>query len=116
MAQIVGTAFEIPNPSKVDKFKHLSFIRRGTSSTRSVLYYLKMRRGRKVSSQQVAGMFPSFFRRPSDAVRILNTLAKNGLASVDEDSMWAITELGYRSVYLLGERDRMKYVSLETNA
>lgn len=103
--------YQIENPNKHHKFKYLSFIKRGVSSTRSTLYYMKMKNA-PVTTQQITAMFPNFYRRASDVLRILCTLEKHGLVDKTDDSHWAITPLGKSSCRTLGARDALVASSL----
>ena len=96
--------YQIENPNKHPKFAHLSFIKRGTSSTKSMLAYMKMKKV-PVTTQQIAAMFPNFFRTAGDASRIVHKLERHGLASKTIDNHWVITPLGESSCYALGSRD-----------
>ena len=103
--------YQIENPNKYPKFKYLSFIKRGTSSTKSTLGYMKMKKV-PVTTQQIAAMFPNFFRTAGDASRIVHTLERHGLASKTIDNHWVITPLGISSCYTLGARDAIVASSL----
>lgn len=102
--------FLIKDPSKFRSFDSVSFIRRGPTTTRSVLHYLKMKRGMPATSLQVRDMFPKFFRTPVDARRILETLEKRGFAETVYHGAWRITQQGAEAVYLLARRDQEKHV------
>lgn len=100
----VARIYQIENPNKHPKFAYLSFIKRGISSTKSTLGYMKMKKV-PVTTQQIAAMFPNFFRTAGDASRIVHTLERHGLASKTIDNHWVITPLGISSCYALGSRD-----------
>jgi hypothetical protein len=96
--------YKIPKPEKYPEFKYLSFIRRGPSSTKQALYFIKMKKS-PVTSRQIADVFPNYFRKPSDVTRVVKTLEKRGLVQEVSQDCWRITDLGYKSCYVLGKRD-----------
>ena len=99
--------FAIKDPSKHEMFEPVSFIRRGSTTTKSVLHYLKMKRGVPVSARNTRDMFPKFFRTPVDAKRILSTLERRGFAKQTYKEAWVITAQGQVAVGLLAQRDRL---------
>jgi hypothetical protein len=105
--------FVIEEPSKMPEFKPISFMRRGHSTTRSVLYYLKMKRGMPLTVKQVIELFPRFFKHPYQAGRILKTLERRGFAESVYPGAWRITAMGLKAVDLLAQRDKNKFVELE---
>ena len=96
--------YKIPKPEKYPEFKYLSFIRRGPSSTKQALYFIKMKKS-PVEAWQIAKIFPHYFRKPSDVVRVVKTLEKHGLVRNVRKDCWRITDLGFQSCYVLGKRD-----------
>ena len=102
--------YHIEKPGNYPEFKHLSFIRRGANTTKSTLYYMKMKKS-PVTSKQLMTMFPKFFRRPSDAADICSTLEKHGLAVKVYDNCWQITPYGVKSCYTLGKRDSINVIN-----
>ena len=88
-------------------FEPVSFIRRGPTTTKSVLHYLRMKRGVPVSALNTRDMFPKFFRTPADAKRILETLEGRGFAKQVYKEAWVITAQGQEAVGLLAQRDRL---------
>ena len=101
--------YVISDPSRWKEYSSISFMKRGSSSTRSVLCYLKMMRGKPVTATQTRKMFPAFFKGPSDAARILKTLTKRGFAQEVYEGAWRITPVGENAIYLLAARDKLKY-------
>jgi hypothetical protein len=99
--------FAIKDPSKHEMFEPISFIRRGSSTTKSVLYYLKMKRGVPVSALNTRDMFPKFFGAPVDAKRILGTLERRGFAKQVYSEAWVITAQGQAAINLIAQRDRL---------
>lgn len=102
--------YAISDPSRDKRFTPVSFMKRGNSSTLSVLRYLKMKRGVPATARQVYEVFPSFFRKPSDAARTIRTLEKRGFCESVYDGAWRVTESGVAAVYLMSQRDRLKYL------
>ena len=102
--------YHIEKPGDYPEFKHLSFIRRGATTTKSTLYYMKMKKS-PVTSKQLMTMFPKFFRRPSDAADICSTLEKHGLVAKVYDNCWQITPFGVKSCYTLGKRDSINVIN-----
>ena len=109
--------YHIEKPGDYPEFKNLSFIRRGANTTKSTLYYMKMKKS-PVTSKQLMTMFPKFFRRPSDAADICSTLEKHGLVESvlrdtgkSFDNCWQITPLGVKSCYTLGKRDSINVIN-----
>lgn len=101
--------YAIENPSKYKMFESVSFIRRGTTTTRSVMHYLKMKRGVPSSAVQVKCVFPRSFRSPVAAKNILKTLEGRGFAKQTYYEAWVITPMGIEAVALLAQRDRQLY-------
>lgn len=101
--------YVISDPSRWKEYSSISFMKRGSSSTRSVLCYLKMMRGKPVTALQTRQMFPAFFKGPVDAGRILKTLTKRGFAQEVYEGAWRITPVGENAIYLLAARDKLKY-------
>lgn len=101
--------YEIADPSRDKRFAPVSFMKRGNSTTSSVLRYLKMKRGVPATARQVYNVFPGFFRKPSDAAKIIRTLEKRGFCESVYDGAWRITKSGVAAVYLMCRRDRLKY-------
>jgi hypothetical protein len=99
--------FAIKDPSRYEMFEPVSFIRRGSTTTKSVLHYLKMKRGVPVSALNTRDMFPKFFGAPVDAKRILATLERRGFAKQAYKEAWVITAQGQEAVGLLAQRDRL---------
>lgn len=99
--------FAIKNPSQYEMFESVSFIRRGSTTTKSVLHYLRMKRGVPVSALNTKAMFPKFFRVPADAKRTLETLERRGFAEQAYKEAWVITPKGLEAVGLLAQRDRL---------
>ena len=102
--------YHIEKPGDYPEFRNLSFIRRGANTTKSTLYYMKMKKS-PVTSKQLMTMFPKFFRRPSDAADICSTLEKHGLVSKVYDNCWQITPYGVKSCYTLGKRDSINVIN-----
>jgi hypothetical protein len=101
--------FAIKDPSKYTMFKPVSFIKRGVTSTRCVLHYLKMKRGTPASALQVREMFPKRFKGPVEAGRILKTLESRGFAKSAYPGAWIITPRGIEAIGLLAQRDKLKH-------
>lgn len=96
--------FRIKEIAGIEEFQLVSFIKRGTTLTRSILCYAKMKK-KPIAPVSIVRMFGSRCRRPYDAREVMKTLEGRGmLRRVDADT-WEITELGIRAVYLLGKRD-----------
>jgi hypothetical protein len=108
----VANRYLIEKPEKHPEFKHLSFIRRGATTTKSTLYYIKMKK-KPVTSKQIATMFPKFYRKPSDAANVCSTLEKHGLVTKVYDNCWQITPFGVRTCFLLGKRDSVALVQID---
>jgi hypothetical protein len=102
--------YHIEKPGDYPEFKHLSFIRRGANTTKSTLYYMKMKKS-PVTSKQLMTMFPKFYRRPSDAADICATLQKHGFVTKVYDNCWQITPSGVRACYTLGKRDSINVIN-----
>jgi hypothetical protein len=100
----VTRTYQIDKPEKHPEFRYLSFIKRGTSSTKQTLYYLKMKKT-PVTAKQISDMFPHFYRKPSDAARVVETLKKHGLVQEVYANCWRISPLGKQACYVLGKRD-----------
>lgn len=111
--QMQKRKFLIADPSKHKEYAPVSFMKRGPSTTRSVLQYLKMKRGIPVTALQVRHMFPTFFKGPVEAKRILKTLERRGFAQQVYDGAWRITESGISAVYLLAQRDKPRHIDAE---
>lgn len=96
--------FRIKEITGIKEFQPVSFIKRGSTLTRSILCYAKMKR-KPISPVSVVRMFSTRCRRPYDAREVMKTLEGRGmLRRVDADT-WEITPLGIKAVYLLGKRD-----------
>jgi hypothetical protein len=108
----VTNKYKIANPEKYPEFKYLSFIRRGSNTTKSTLYYIKMKKS-PVTSKQVSTMFPKFYRKPSDAAKVCSTLERHGLLVKVYDNCWQITPHGVRSCFVLGKRDGVALVQMD---
>ena len=108
----VTNKYLIEKPEKHPEFKHLSFIRRGATTTKSTLYYIKMKKS-PVTSKQIATMFPKFNRKPSDAANVCSTLEKHGLVTKVYDNSWQITPFGVRTCFVLGKRDSVALVQVD---
>lgn len=100
--------YVISKPDNFPEFRPVGFIKRGHSPTRSVLRYLKMKRGTPITAQQVKDIFPVFFRKPSDASRILKTLERRDFAECAYEGAWRITGNGINAIHLLARRDTEK--------
>jgi len=103
----------ILHPNKLPHFKPVRFMKRGPSTTRSVLHYLKMKRGMPATAKQTKDLFPAFFKGPADAARILRTLERRGFAETVYPGAWRITNAGLQAVDLLAQRDKRDYVEEE---
>ncbi len=103
----------ISKPNRLPHFKPVVFIKRGSTPTKSVLHYLKMKRGVPATAKQTKDMFPRFFKGPSDAARILRTLERRGFAESVYDGAWRITSNGLQAVDLLAQRDKRDFAELE---
>lgn len=103
----------ISKPNKIAEFKPVSFMRRGHSPTRSVLHFLKMKRGVPVTARATKEMFPRFFGGPVDASRILKTLERRGFAQSAYEGSWRITASGLHAINLLAQRDKRKHCDYE---
>ena len=109
----IKRTYLVKDPSKYEAYKCISFIKRGSSTTQSVLQYLKMMRGKPVTALQTRRMFPAFFKGPVEAGRILKTLERRGFAELVYPGAWRITPFGDNAVYLLAQRDKLKYPILD---
>lgn len=101
--------YVIAKPNRIAHFKPVSFIKRGSTTTRSVLNYLKMKRGVPATAKQVRDVFYPFFKRPSDSARILKTLERRGFAETVYPGAWRITSKGLEAVSLLAQRDKRQH-------
>jgi len=108
----VTNRYLIDKPEKHPEFKYLSFIRRGANTTKSTLYYIKMKKS-PVTAKQISTMFPKFYRKPSDAANVCNTLERHGLISKVYDNCWQITPAGVHACYVLGKRDSVALVQID---
>jgi hypothetical protein len=96
--------FRIKEIARIKEFYPVSFIKRGSTLTRSILCYAKMKRS-PISPVDVVRMFGFRCRRPYDAREVMKTLEGRGmLRHVDADT-WEITPTGINAIYLLGKRD-----------
>lgn len=100
--------YAILDTSRDPKFAPVSFMRRGNSTTYSVLRYLKMKRDVPSTTKQIVAVFPKFFVHPSDAGKIIRTLKKHGFCETVYEGAWRITPAGVAAVYLMSQRDRLK--------
>lgn len=98
--------YMIQKPNRIPHFKPVAFIKRGSTSTRSVLNYLKMKRGVPATAKEVKDVFYPFFKGPHDAARTLRTLERRGFAETVYPGAWRITPQGIGAVGLLAQRDK----------
>lgn len=108
-----SSGYIISKPNRMPHFKPVVFIKRGSTPTKSVLHYLKMKRGMPASAKQTKDMFPRFFKGPSDAARILRTLERRGFAESVYMGAWRITSNGLQAVDLLAQRDKKRHCDYE---
>lgn len=101
--------YYIAKPNDIPHFKPVAFIRRGSTPTRSVLNYLKMKRGVPATAKQVKDVFYPFFKGPVEAGRILKTLERRGFAESVYPGAWRITPSGIGAVSLLAQRDKRRH-------
>jgi hypothetical protein len=71
---------------------------------------MKMKKS-PVTSKQLATMFPKFYRKPSDAANVCDTLEKHGLIAKVYDNCWQITPFGVKACYTLGKRDSINVIN-----
>ena len=99
--------YAIKDISRSPRFAPVSFMKRGNSTTYSVLRYLKMKRNVPSTTRQIVAVFPKFFVHPSDAGKIVRTLKKHGFCETVYEGAWRITPAGVAAVYLMSQRDRL---------
>lgn len=96
--------YKIKDIAGLKEFEPVSFIKRGTTLTRSILAYAKMKK-KAIGPQSITKMFPSRCRKPSDARDIMKTLEGRGMLRRVEADTWQITPYGENALHLLGRRD-----------
>lgn len=96
--------YKIKDIAGLKEYEAVSFIKRGTTLTRSILAYAQMKK-KPIAPVSIVRMFGSRCAKPSDAREIMKTLERRGmLRRVDADT-WQITPLGVEALHLLGRRD-----------
>lgn len=105
--------YEIAEPNKIPKYASITFIKRGSSTTRSILCFLKMRRGRPATAKQIKDVFFPFFNGPADVARLLDTLERRGFVELVYPGAWRITKDGIQAIYLLARRDKHIFAEID---
>lgn len=96
--------YKIKNIAGLKEYELVSFIKRGTTLTRSILAYAKMKQ-KPIAPVSIVRMFGTRCHKPSDAREIMKTLERRGMMRRVEADTWEITPLGLDALRLLGSRD-----------